>query len=122
MSGMTLAEIKVAKALGGCSFQPGSWDKRFCRDLAHHANHMPERPLSERQGAHLLRLAYKYRRQLSGCVIESALDQMEANADRRAAEGRGALPDFTPARKAARKDRRSVFAESPLPLFPEETP
>ena len=109
---MTPAEIVVAKALGRCSFLPGCWDKRFSRDMAFLAEHSPERELSDRQGAHLLRLCHKYRRQIPAEVIEAALDEMERNADRRVAAGLPALPDFSRGRATAAK--RTVPASLPL--------
>lgn len=89
---MTEAEAHIAKALGDCSFLPASWDKRFCRDMAYVGEHSREVALTEFQNANLLRLAYKYRCQLPTEIVELALDEMERNADSRAAEGRGALP------------------------------
>lgn len=44
--------------LSGCTFLPGSWDKRFVRDLAG-----TDRELTAKQAAAIERLAYKYRRQ-----------------------------------------------------------
>lgn len=92
---MTPTEMRIAKELIRCSFLPASWDKHFCRDMAAIATNAPEHELSEYQNANLLRLVHKHRRQLPTAVIELALDEMERNTDRRAAEGRGALPLFT---------------------------
>lgn len=116
---MNYSETEIALALGRCSFPPASWDKRFCRDMAWAAEHSPEAVFTERQAAHLLRLAHKYRRQLPTKIMEMVLDEMEAAANRRVANGQGALPDFTPARQARRKEkakRQSVGLPS-LPLF-----
>lgn len=116
---MTPAERSIAIALGRCSFPPGSWDKRFARDLASVAERSPEIAYTERQAAHLLRLAHKYRRQLPSTIIESALDEMENAANRRVENGQGALPDFTPARQIRRKERaKRGSAQLPaMPLF-----
>jgi hypothetical protein len=89
---------RVAAALGHCSFLPGSWDKRFARDLAAAAGSDPEPEFSEAQRAHLLRLAHKYRRQLGAQILEVVLDLAQYAADRRVGEGKGAFADFRPTR------------------------
>jgi len=116
---MTPAERSIAIALGRCSFLPGSWDKRFARDLAIVAERSPEIAYTERQSAHLLRLAHKYRRQLPSTIIEYALDEMESAAIRRVENGHAALPDFTPARQARRKEKakRGSAGLPTMPLF-----
>ena len=118
---MTEAEILISKALGHCSFLPASWDKRFCRDMAFVAEHSREVELSEFQNANLLRLAYKYRRQLPTTIVELALDEMERNADRRVADGRGALPLFSKPKPPKPPRKTKVAAPlaplAPLPLF-----
>ena len=91
---MTSAERQIALALAGCTFLPGSWQKRFARDMAATATHAPDHPLSERQTAWLIRLAHIYRRQLPTVVLAAALDEAVANADRRVAAGMPALPPF----------------------------
>jgi len=63
---MTEQEIKLARRLGHCSFQPGSWDKRFCRAMAKRAEHHPEKELSDKQREWLSKMAHRYRRQLNG--------------------------------------------------------
>lgn len=46
--------------LSRCMFLPGSWDKRFVRDVsAYPADH----ELTDKQAAALHKLAYRYRRQ-----------------------------------------------------------
>lgn len=92
---MKQSEASIATVLSRCSFLPGSWDKRFCRDMAFIAEHSREVELSEYQNSNLLRLAWKYRRQLPTAIVELALDEMERNADRRVAGGLGALPAFS---------------------------
>jgi hypothetical protein len=52
-----------ARRLARCSFLPGSWDKRFARDLAARAED-PEATITEKQAAALARLTQRYRRQL----------------------------------------------------------
>jgi hypothetical protein len=65
----------MAVALAACSFCPGSWDKRFSRNMAALAEHAPEKDFTERQRVHLIRLVHKYRRQIDTAVIELALDE-----------------------------------------------
>ena len=63
---MTDTDYKTIQALARCSFQPGSWVKRFVRDLAA----MPvDTVLSDKQLAALNRTAWHYRKQLSGFGI-----------------------------------------------------
>lgn len=67
---MTETDYNILQALARCSFQPGSWVKRFVRDLAA----MPtDAVLSEKQQAALHRTAWHYRTQLSrfGIAIET---------------------------------------------------
>lgn len=93
---------RMAVALGHCSFLPGGWDKRFARNMSFVAQHSPEVDFSERQRVHLIRLVHKYRRQIPTAVLVLSQDEAETAADRRVAEGKGALADFTPARAAPR--------------------
>lgn len=97
----------IAKALGACSFLPGSWDKRFARSMAFRAEHPEGGCFTERQRVHILRLAHKYRRQIPTSVLELVLDEAERAADRRAAEGNGALADFAKA-KRKRRERKAA--------------
>lgn len=69
---MTDAEQQIALALGRCTFIPGCWDKSFCHAMATRAARADHADLSERQRDNLLRMAHKYRRQLSAEVIELA--------------------------------------------------
>lgn len=68
---LTDPEKQIALALGACSFSPGTWDKRFCHAMATKAAKEPEDDLSERQRDNLLRMAHKYRRQLSRGVHDT---------------------------------------------------
>ena len=56
-----------AWALAGLSYLPGTWDKRFTRDVA--AIVAAGRELTEKQAASVERLAWKYRRQLPARLI-----------------------------------------------------
>lgn len=68
---MNKIERKKAAALGRCRFYPGSWDKRFARDMAWLAEHAPETVLTPAQKWALDAMVYKYRRQLvdSGLAV-----------------------------------------------------
>lgn len=57
---MTSGERDIATALGSCSFLPGSFDKRFARQL----QERKEKPMTEKGRAMMLKLAVKYRRQI----------------------------------------------------------
>lgn len=59
---MTDLDYRTIQALARCSFQPGSWVKRFVRDLASYPR---EKALSKKQQAALARTAWHYRKQLS---------------------------------------------------------
>jgi len=61
---MTEHERVAAKGLGNASILPGGFDKRFARQISTIAENSPEKELSEKQKEWLLRLVYKYRRQL----------------------------------------------------------
>lgn len=82
---MTQTEMQIVLALARCTMMPGSWDKRFIRDLAHrsvatagHPRRLDETDaqfrsrllslaaleLTDKQKTQLMRLAHKYRRQL----------------------------------------------------------
>lgn len=57
---MTEQQQRWIAELSRCSFYPGSWDKRFVRDMAT----LPaDKELTERQAAALLRTAWRYRKQ-----------------------------------------------------------
>lgn len=58
--GMTDEQQKWIRELETCSFLPGSWEKRFVRDLA---TFPPEKELTQRQAAALRRTAWRYRKQ-----------------------------------------------------------
>ncbi len=55
-----------ADALARCSFLPGSWDKRFARDMAARTEFSP------RQAANIARLAWKYRRQMPAALVPAS--------------------------------------------------
>ncbi|NUQ07033.1 MAG: hypothetical protein HUU31_24340 [Anaerolineae bacterium] len=65
---MTPEQIAQAKALVRCTFLPGSYDKRFAKDMAFYAVHQPGRELTEKQAALLEKMMHRYRRQLARIV------------------------------------------------------
>lgn len=70
---MTDAERRMALLLSPArvSYTPGSWDKKFARSLADQAE-SPLPLITARQREHLLRLLYKYRRQIPHAQLERA--------------------------------------------------
>ena len=58
---------EMRRALGRCTFLPASWDKRFARALAM----MPADKITERQRRNVIRLAWKYRRQMPDDLVPS---------------------------------------------------
>jgi hypothetical protein len=63
--------------LAACSFQPGSFDKRFSRDVL--ARVQSDRPLTEKQYLCLRKLLFKYRRQMwnaSKYQAEQTIDRL----------------------------------------------
>ncbi len=62
---MTPKEIAIAKRLRICTFLPGSYDKRFIRNMAFRAEHSPEKELTPKQHELLVvTMRHRYRRQL----------------------------------------------------------
>lgn len=70
---LTDAERALARTLrpGGVTYPPGSADKRFARFISAAAE-QPEATITPKQREYLLRLARRYRRQLSGTVLQAA--------------------------------------------------
>lgn len=75
---MTAQETALAIALGACRFVPGSWEKRFARDMAARARARPEDPLMPKQARWLRRLHHKYRRQIPShrCNFRCRLEEL----------------------------------------------
>lgn len=60
---MTEREQDAARALSKCTYLPGSFEKRFARDMASHAS--SESPqITERQRTWLWKQVFRYRRQI----------------------------------------------------------
>ena len=57
---MTPTELKIASALQSCSYQPGSFDKKFTAQLDNWTN----RDMTQKGRDKMLELLYKYRRQI----------------------------------------------------------
>lgn len=57
---MTEQQQRWIAELSRCTFLPGSYDKRFVRNLAAYS---PDRELTPRQANALHQMAYRYRRQ-----------------------------------------------------------
>lgn len=69
---MTFHEIELAKALGNCSYLPGTSQKRFARDILFLAEHSPDRELSDRQRHYMQLMAWRYRRQMPRHLVPAA--------------------------------------------------
>ena len=66
---MTPEEIAIIEALYGCTFLPGSSQKRFVRQMFARDT---AKPLTERQKAYLWAIAWSWRRQLPASMVELA--------------------------------------------------
>ena len=69
---MTDDQIKMALALGKCSFFPGSSQKRFARNMAHWAQLKPQAPITGAQDRYLRDLVQRFRRQLPDHIVSLA--------------------------------------------------
>lgn len=70
---MTDQERSMAKALGQCSFLPGTFDKRYAGVFAFEAKRdQPE--ITEKEAELLRRMTYRYRRQIDPAIV--ALSQI----------------------------------------------
>ena len=72
---MTADEAQLAYALARCKMVPGSYNKRFSRDLAGMAHQGKD--LTDPQRRNLLKLVIRYRRQIPADLVELA-KQMQA--------------------------------------------
>jgi hypothetical protein len=59
---MTAEQRHTLRQLARCTMLPGSWDKRFVRDLIGYSD---DQVLSPRQAAMVEKLSHRYRRQIS---------------------------------------------------------
>lgn len=60
---MTDEQHRNLRRLNQCTFLPGSYTKRFVRDMA---SRPKEYELTEKQAAYLDKLVHQYRKQLAG--------------------------------------------------------
>ena len=61
---MTPNQIEMILKLRKCTFLPGSFQKRFVRNMFNRAALNPNPPLTERQARYLAELFHKYRKQI----------------------------------------------------------
>lgn len=75
---MTREEMVLAGELSRSRFVPGSWEKRFARDIATLASERPEKALTPKQGRWLRILHHKFRRQIPGhrCGIFCRIEEL----------------------------------------------
>lgn len=66
---MSPAQADIAKALGRCTFMPGTSQKRFAKDIAYVAEYAPETVLTEKQDRYLRVLAWTMRRQMPASLV-----------------------------------------------------
>jgi hypothetical protein len=66
---MTPDETRIIEGLSGCSFLPGSSQKRFIRQIFARDR---AKPLTERQAAWLWAIAWSWRRQLPASLVDLA--------------------------------------------------
>jgi ABC-type phosphonate transport system ATPase subunit len=95
---------RMRHALGRCTFLPGSAHKRFARQVSA----MPLEKITEAQRRHVIRLAWRYRRQMPRDLVPSK-DAVEAmDAERNARQAMKA--------SKTRGQHRSSDAHTRLPL------
>ncbi len=61
---MTPRERQIVEAFQRVTFLPGCSHKRFVRDMHTQMRRDPEKALTPKQAEHLVRLAWRYRRQM----------------------------------------------------------
>lgn len=69
---MTPEQIQFAKALAGVTFPPGTATKRFAKDMAHAAEHQPDRELTPKQAEYLRTAVIRFRRQIAPAIVATA--------------------------------------------------
>jgi hypothetical protein len=69
---MTPHEIELAKALGRCSFLPGTSQKRFCRNMSAMAENAPNHDVTLRQRHYMEIMAWRMRRQMPAHLVPYA--------------------------------------------------
>lgn len=84
---MSAEQQAKAVALSHCTFQVGSPDKRFVRNLQGY-----EGELTEKQAAYLDRLCYRYRKQLASIIDNPSQYERWWKAGQAAVEAKKAQP------------------------------
>ena len=106
---------RMRRALGRCTFLPGHAHKRFAREI----NYPPVETLTERQRRHLIRLAWRYRRQMPRDLVPSkdAVEAMDSGWAPQEVAGITVYTATRPHGAAVRlvAKRRTVPAEPPMP-------
>lgn len=69
---MTEDQKTMALHLGVCTFVPGSYDKRFAKNMWFLATENADQAITDRQHSCLCRLTYRYRRQIPKDVVAIA--------------------------------------------------
>lgn len=71
---MTERELAIAKAFQRVSFPLATSQKRFAQAMIFHAEHMPEKPLTEKQARYLTILAWRFRRQMPATLAYPVIE------------------------------------------------
>ena len=66
---MTDLQKLRAQALAACKLPAEGQHKRFIRDMADTAKYRPEHPLSAAQAGHIVRLSWRYRKQMPAHLV-----------------------------------------------------
>lgn len=66
---MTELQRLRAHALAQCTMCPGSWEKRFARDMASIATANPSQPLTPKQVEWISKLSWRFRRQMPAHLV-----------------------------------------------------
>lgn len=108
---------RMRLALGECTFLPGSAHKRFARTVAF----IPLDKITPKMWRHVIRLAWRYRRQMPRDLVPSK-DAVEAMDRGPAAEIAGVpLPIPERPKWPPTVPRKSLRVAAPLPLFERGT-
>lgn len=101
---------RMRVALGQCTFLPGCSHKRFARDI----QYVPAEKLTERQRRHLVRLAWRYRRQMPWDLVPSK-DAVQAMDSGWAPQQVAGVTVYTTTAPDHRLPRRRTRAQPSLP-------
>ncbi|MEW6775370.1 MAG: hypothetical protein AB1405_03710 [Bdellovibrionota bacterium] len=115
---MTQLEIQTAQALAGCRFCPGSWEKRFARDMVARSTLAPEKELSDSQREWLFYVAWRYRTQIRNNHKRYDLPVPEGMI----AKEKPARPAPRPNEVREARGRKTKAALAPITSMPENQP